>query len=224
MAAQAQERGVGSLASSAEQPLVSSRDFFYKRLFSLLGIIPLGLYVVVHLYNNSNSLRGATAYNEYLRQSRTVPYYSVLVWTFVYLPMVLHALYGLVIIKRGRPNNLRYPWFRNLKYLLQRLSGLGLLFFIPAHVYKTKWEPPMHGQTLDFRHMVEGMHEPLTLTIYLLAITGVAFHLANGIWDFCYTWGITVGPKSQRAMELFSGLAFLLLSALGLNAIRGFFL
>ncbi len=210
-------------SSAAEISVSESRDFFYKRLFSLTGILPIGLYVILHLYNNSHSLAGGPAYNEYLRQSRSLPYYNVLVWTFLYLPMAFHGLYGLVIIKRGRPNAFRYRWFRNLKYVLQRLSGLGLLLFIPAHVYKTKWEPPMHGYSIDFRHMAEGMHEPVTLIIYLLGITGVSFHLANGAWDFCYTWGITVGPKSQRAIEILSVLLFAALVMLGLNAIRGFF-
>ncbi|MBI4470879.1 MAG: hypothetical protein HY650_16310 [Acidobacteria bacterium] len=210
------------MSSPVARRLPSS--FFWKRLFSLLGIMPIGVYVVLHLYNNSHSLQGQASYDAYLASSHDIPYYPILAWVFVYLPMLTHATYGLVIIKRGRMNNLHYPWFRNLKYMLQRLTGIGLLLFIPAHVYKTKWEPQLKGEVLNYHHMVEGLHEPLTLGVYLLGVTGVAFHLANGIWDFCYTWGITVGPKAQRSMEILSILAFLAFWSLGLNAIRGFFL
>ena len=27
------------------------------------------------------------------------------------------------------------------------------------------------------------------------------FHFTNGIWTFCITWGITVGPRAQRTLR-----------------------
>lgn len=205
-------------------PAEGVSGFFWKRLFSALGIAPIGVYVVLHLYGNSHSLQGQASYDAYLARSRDLPYYSVLVWLFVYLPILVHGIYGVVIVLRGRVEARRYTWLRNYKYLLQRLSGLGLLLFIPAHIYKTRIEPPMQGKVISFHHMVEGLHEPLTLGVYLLAVTGVAFHLANGIWDFCYTWGITVGPRAQRSVEILSIFLFVVLLLMGLNALRGFFL
>jgi succinate dehydrogenase / fumarate reductase cytochrome b subunit len=201
----------------------SIRAFLLKRLFSFLGIVPLGIYVILHLYNNAYSTQGPEAYNLYLQSSRQVPYYFLLVFLFIYLPLIFHGIYGLVLTRRGKMNYPQYAWFRNLKYVLQRLSGLGLILFIPAHVYKTKLAPALYGFQMDYRHMSEGMHESITLTVYILGILAVAFHLANGIWSAGITWGVTLGPKSQRVSEILSIFIFGVIVIMGFNAIRGFF-
>ena len=195
--------------------------FFLKKAFSLLGILPLGVYVILHLYHNNASLSGPEAYDRYLVESRSMPFYLTLAVVFVYLPVLFHGVYGLLLIGRSRPNYPAHSYFRNLKYFLQRLSGIGLLLFIPAHVYKTKIETALQGRTMDFAHMSEGMHEWLTFAVYVLGITGVAFHLANGVWSFMYSWGISPGPQSQRRWEIASIFLFLIILALGFSAIGG---
>lgn len=197
--------------------------FFLKRLFSLLGIVPISVYVIFHLYHNAYSTQGAEAYNRYLQSSRSIPYYFFLVLLFIYLPIIFHSIYGLILTWRAKPNYSEYTWFRNLKYLLQRLSGLGLILFISAHIYNTKIDPTIRGFQLDYHHMSKSMQDPLTLIVYMLGILGVAFHLANGIWSAGITWGITLGPRSQRVSEILSIIAFVMITLMGLNAIRGFF-
>lgn len=192
--------------------------YWAKQLFSFLGIVPLGVYVVLHLFHNASSLNGPQAYNAYLAESRNVPLYGLLVLLFVYAPIAYHALYGLAFTFRGRPNVASYPFYRNWKYLLQRVSGLGLLVFIPAHVYKEKYE---QAAATDFLRMYEALHEPLTFWVYVLGVLGVAYHLANGIWDLCFAWGITTGEKGRRTLDGVAVVLFLLVAALGFAAMRG---
>ena len=44
----------------------------------------------------------------------------------VLAPLLLHTVWGLGRLFTSRPNNLRYGYFENLKYLLQRLASLLL--------------------------------------------------------------------------------------------------
>ena len=128
-----------------------------------------------------------------------------------------------MITYRGEPNVVREPKFRNWKYLLQRVSAIGVLLFVPAHVYKTKIEPWSQGFTINFAHMHEGLSEPLTFAVYALAMLGVAFHLANGLWLAGITWGVWVGPKAQRRGEILSivfGVALLALAFVSIFALR----
>ena len=90
---------------------------------------------------------------------------------------------------------------------------------MPAHVYKTRVEPWVNGYAIDYAHMREGMHEPITLAVYVLGVIGVAYHLANGVWLAGLTWGIFVGPGGQRRAEWLSIVLGVLVLAMALTAI-----
>lgn len=199
------------------------RSFILGKLFSLLGIVPLGIYVISHLYNNTRSVTGPETFNAYLTQSRETPILIPLMVMIIWVPIFFHGIYGLLVVKRSKPNLVRFPFFENVKWALQRLSGLGLLFFIPAHIYKTRIEPTMHGQALDFNHMVEALHEPLTFAVYLLGVLGVSYHLANGIWQFAIGWGLALSERGMRRMQILSMIVFVSLAVLGYTAIWGFY-
>ncbi|MDQ6893041.1 MAG: hypothetical protein M3167_10220 [Acidobacteriota bacterium] len=202
---------------------MSARGFWQRRIFSFCGVVPLGVYVVWHLVNNIYAVSGARAFDARLAQATSSPVYRPAIWLFVYLPFVIHAVIGLFITLRSKPNPLRQPRLRNWKYLLQRVSAVGVLLFVPAHVYKTKIEPWREGFSIDFAHMRAGMLEPLTFAVYVLGMVGVCFHLANGLWLAGITWGVFTGPKGQRRGEWLSilfGVALLLLSLGAIFALR----
>jgi succinate dehydrogenase / fumarate reductase cytochrome b subunit len=200
----------------------SNRSFWLGKLFSLAGILPIGIYVILHLYNNLRSLSGEESFNQHLANSRMLPLIVPLTILVIWVPIAFHGLYGLFAMKKSRPNLGRFPFFENLKYIVQRLSGIGLLLFIPAHIYKTKFEPAMEGHALDFSHMAEGLHEPLTLTIYVLGVLGVAYHLANGVWQFSIGWGIATTERGMKRFQALSYLLFVVLMLFGFGAIWGF--
>ena len=201
----------------------SNRSFWLGKLFSFLGLFPLGGYVVLHLYKNMTSLGGEEAFNQYIDQSRSMPMMVVFMVLLLWIPIAFHGIYGLFAMKKSRANFSRAPFFGNFKYLLQRLSGIGLLLFIPAHIYKTRIEPGFFDSHMDFYHMMEGLHEPLTLTVYILGVLGVAYHLGNGVWQFSIGWGIARTEAGMKRIEKLSYLIFALVLLMGYSAIWGFF-
>ncbi|MFN2634061.1 MAG: hypothetical protein ABR610_11655 [Thermoanaerobaculia bacterium] len=201
----------------------SARSFWARRIFSFCGIVPLAIYVVWHLFNNIYAINGRAAFDARLKEATGSPLYAPAIWLFVYLPFVIHAIVGLVITFKSRPNALAMPRFRNWKYVLQRISAIGVLLFVPAHVYKTKIEPWRVGFDVDFAHMQEGMREPITFAVYALGMLGVVFHLANGLWLAGITWGIFTGPRGQRLGEWLSvafGIALMALAFAAIFALR----
>jgi succinate dehydrogenase / fumarate reductase cytochrome b subunit len=198
------------------------RSYWLGKLFSLVGIVPLGIYVILHLYNNLRSLYGEESFNQHLAQGRSMPLIVPLTILVIWIPIAFHGLYGLIAMKKSRPNLGRFRYFDNLKYVIQRLSGIGLLLFIPAHVFKTRIEPGLEGKSLDFLHMAEGLHEPLTLTIYILGVLGVAYHLANGIWQFSIGWGLATSQRGMNRVQILSFVVFVALLVMGYGAIWGF--
>lgn len=204
-----------------KQPVQSMRSFWLGKIFSLFGIVPLGLYVIVHLYNNLSSLGGAENFDRHLQESRSLPLIVPITILVIWIPVLFHGIYGLFFMKKARPNLHKLPYFGNLKYLIQRLSGIGLLLFIPAHIYKTRIEPGFLHSTLNFHHMSEGLHELDTLVIYSLGVLGVAFHLANGIWQAGIGWGVTTSQRGMQRMQWVSYAIFVLILAMGYGSIWG---
>jgi succinate dehydrogenase / fumarate reductase, cytochrome b subunit len=204
------------------------------RLFSLFGIVPLGTYLIVHLANNTKAVYGAAAYNQYLTDSKSSPIYFALMLIGFYFPLAWHTVVGLKKASEARPNLLQYSHFRNLKFVLQRLSALGLLAFIPAHIFKTRIEPWLHGINIDFNHMVEGFHESLpvpgigpvpyvTVVVYLLGTLGACFHFANGLWGASISLGLITNAQSQKRFEIFTIGLFLALYAMAVTSIYGIY-
>src|SRR5690349_13720684 len=83
---------------------VSHRSFWLGKLFSLIGIVPLGAYVIVHLYNNLRSLYGEESFNQHLSASRSLPFIVPITILVIWIPILFHGLYGLFGMKKSRPN------------------------------------------------------------------------------------------------------------------------
>lgn len=211
-----------STAEATSTPTVNMTQFWLGKAFSLLGLA-LSFYVVLHLYNNTTSLSGAEAFNAHVAKSRQTPFYVPMAILALWVPIFFHGIYGLFTLKDSRPNLLRFKYFENLKYVLQRLSGIGLLAFIPAHVYKTRIEPALSGHSVDFAHMVEGFHEPLTVVVYLLGVLGAAYHVANGVWQFSIGWGLVKTQKGMNRVMAFAIVLGLALLTMGYAAMWGFY-
>src|SRR5579871_2686596 len=196
-----------------------------KQVMSLLGVVPIGAYVVCHLWTNMYSIAGADAFNARLESTRGGPFFIFLEVFGLGVPILIHAVQGLRIVFKMRPNNVRWPTMRNLKYFLQRLSGVGILLFFAAHVIKARIMPAM-SDTPPFHETWAGMHEalsePLTFTVYALGLLGVSYHLANGLWGSALTFGLTVTPRGQKRMEIVSALALVVLLGMSTVAIVGF--
>jgi succinate dehydrogenase / fumarate reductase cytochrome b subunit len=193
-----------------------------KMVMSLLGVVPLGVYVVLHLWTNMHSVLGEEAFDAALKASREKPAFLFLEIVGLGLPILIHTLIGLGIIVKMRPNNVRYGYFRNLRYLLQRLSALGVLLFLGAHVVKARIMPATQGTHETWRGMHEALSEPVTFTVYALGLLGVSYHLANGLWGSALTFGLTVGPRAQTRMQWIALFTFFLLMAMSTIAVWGF--
>ena len=81
---------------AALQPLRAGQgtSFLWRKLHSLLGIIPIGAFLLEHLLSNFEALKGPLAYGEQVKFLNSLPLVRVLEWVFIFLPILYHALYG----------------------------------------------------------------------------------------------------------------------------------
>ncbi|KYG91595.1 succinate dehydrogenase cytochrome b558 subunit [Metasolibacillus sp. FSL H7-0170] len=199
------------------------REFLWRRLHSLLGIIPVGLFLVFHLSLNFTAVGGEDTYNSATGMMELVPHALLLVmeWVIIYIPLMFHAFYGVYIAFTATNNTSRFSTFRNWAFRLQRMTGIFLVVFIAWHIFQTRIQKAL-GAEVNYDMMAEIVASPWMLGFYIVGILSATFHLANGIWAFLVSWGITQSPKSQQIATYVTMVIFAILSIVGVAAILAF--
>lgn len=218
------------VAPSGSQPSFLVRNgFLIRRLHSLSGLVPVGAYMVVHLLVNASVLNGAATFqNNVLNIHKLGSLLPLVEWTFIFIPILFHAIIGVWIVAGGLPNTQHYPYAANYRYTLQRATGVIAFIFIMLHVFH------MHGwfhADSWVTHVVEpfggGQFKPYNATstagtalqgvivtiLYAIGVLSCVYHLANGIWTMGITWGVWTSPAAQtRALRVCTALGVLLLA------------
>jgi len=195
-------------------PSGGSYDFLIRRLHSLTGVIPVGIFLTMHLCTNSLVAlsRGGVDYYQ-LSVNRFHALGPLLVPLEVFgilLPIAFHGLLGLKIWWESQPNVGRYPYWCNFRYTLQRITGVIVFAFILMHLWHMHWlgehMPGDHGAMFDPKVATATAAYALqakawwTVPAYAIGIACACYHFATGLWTFMITWGITVGERSQDRM------------------------
>lgn len=167
-----------------------------RALHSLTGLVPVGVFMFVQLWLHARALDGPAAHAEAMALLNGD---GAAIWQwFVIMPLCYHAVYGIVLIARPRYNIRRYPFSRNWNYTLQRVTGIVALVFIIYHATTVSLQ--LQLGRLTAADMYELLVNRLSTTSggvpwiavgYLIGLAACSFHLANGLWTFCYRWGLT---------------------------------
>jgi succinate dehydrogenase / fumarate reductase, cytochrome b subunit len=207
-----------------------SRTFVLRKLHQLSGIVPLGIFLLEHFYTNSKALTGAADFNNAVRDLQSIPYILFVEIGGIFIPLIYHAVYGLVITVEARPNNLAYPYARNWFYLVQRITGVILFLFITFHVLNFRFGllpwlnniSVAHAPDQAFDIVAREFRMVPIFIVYMIGVTATVWHFANGIWLFLVDWGITIGERAQR-LSGYACIGFgVVLLLVGFNAMVAF--
>ncbi len=209
-----------------------SRTFLMRKLHQLTGIVPLGMFFFVHMFTNSKAMSGDKVFNDAVADIHHIPYLLFVEIGGIFLPLLFHSIYGIVISAEARPNTLNYGYGRNWFYVFQRVTGIFLFFFLTFHILNLRFG--LIPGVDSFGHSVASNSDRAfdivsvefrnigIFIIYVLGVTATAWHLAYGFFLFAVDWGILIGEKAQKyALYACIGLAFFL-SAVGINAMVAF--
>lgn len=200
---------------------MADHDYGEHRLHSLLGVIPVGLFLVVHLTVNYQATKGPEAFNQAASFMESLPYLLFLEIVMIYLPILFHAILGVYIAFTAKNNVRNFGFFRNWMFLLQRLSGLFLVIFLAWHIWETRIAMAL-GTPLNYELMAHILSNPGIIIFYVVGILCAVYHFSNGLWSFCVHWGILVSPKSQKIGSYVALAVFVLLAYVGIRALFAF--
>jgi succinate dehydrogenase / fumarate reductase, cytochrome b subunit len=203
------------MPSAAAQPKTS---YLLDKLHSLSGVIPIGIFLLEHFFENSYALVSPGKYNYVAGKLETIPWRVPVEFLFIWLPFLFHGCYGGYIWWKGKSSALGHPWMANWMYTLQRWTGIIAFLYIGWHVWTERFLT--HGKT-TYGEVAQTMSNPWHVAIYVVGVLAASFHLGNGLWNFACKWGIAVTVRSQRAAAWFGAFVAVVFTVVGVAIVAG---
>lgn len=226
-----------STAGAVGSTFFGRNEFLLRRLHSLSGLIPVGAYMCVHLITNATVLDSPASFQDKVYTIHSLGVLLPLIeWVFIFIPILFHAIFGLVIIKSGSSNTSAYSTSGNRRYSMQRISGMLAFAFIMWHVFhmhgwihNEAWveqADKLAGAQFDPYNAASSAGTAIQASLlvqifYTIGILSCVFHLANGIWSMGITWGLWISPAAQRRASWLSLGFGIVLSVIGMSALVG---
>ena len=197
-----------------EQKQYLCTDFYIRRIHSILGIVPIGIFLCLHLTLNSSAIFGVDAWSAVIDGMRSVPFIILGELFIIAIPILFHAVYGFYIVYLSDMPLLRYQYVKNWMFILQRVTAVITTIFVIDHVLFVRI---LTDSTLDVMSaMANALHTPVGFILELIGIWASIFHFTNGIFTFLVTWGVLQGDRVQKVVSF---LTMLLCAALCLLAL-----
>lgn len=199
-------------------------DFYIRRIHSISGIVPIGFFLLEHIFSISTVLGGKKAFDSTVAHLAAIPN-EVLIpleILFIAIPFLFHGIYGLLIFNDAKNNATSgYGYARNWQFYFQRITAIIVAAFLVYHVIALRFNKAMFiAAPYDYMHA--HLANPAIFAFYAVGLVATIFHFTNGIFTFCITWGITAGPRAQGLVnKAMLGLCALL-SVVGLAALTKF--
>ncbi len=222
---------------SPPRSIGGKHHFLLRRLHSLTGIVPVGVFVIFHLFTNFQMIFPGAFQHEvnFIHSLPALIFLELTIW----LAIGFHAALGIVYTVVGaKPNASKYPYWDNWRYTLQRVTGIVALLFILLHVSTLRWRwtygglfEPFYvtglgpdGSEIPMAHASTAMALQVSWVmgvVYFLGALAVVYHWANGLWTAAITWGLTISDQAQRRWAYVCGGLFVALTIFFIGALWG---
>ena len=197
-----------------EQKQYLCTDFYIRRIHSILGIVPIGIFLCLHLTLNSSAIFGVDAWSAVIDGMRSVPFIILGELFIIAIPILFHAVYGFYIVYLSDMPLLRYQYVKNWMFILQRVTAVITTIFV---IYLVLFVRILTDSTLDVMSaMANALQTPVGFILELIGIWASIYHFTNGIFTFLVTWGVLQGDRVQKVVSF---LTMLLCAALCLLAL-----
>ncbi len=219
------------LPNTSETTFLSRHHFLLRRLHSLSGIVPVGVFVIMHLFTNFQMVVGDFQHEvDFIHATPALLFVEIALWGSI----AFHAALGLVYTFSGQPNTRKYPHADNWRYFFQRATGFAALIFIFLHVATLRWRwefggwfTPFYVRGADGQPLAHAttalamQHAWWVVAIYLVGVLSVIYHWSNGLWSSAITWGLTISVAAQRRWGYVCAALGVALTIFSLGAVVG---
>lgn len=172
------------------------------RAHSLLGVVPLSAFVLLHLYVQSSARSGREPWID------AAVHHPLAGWPLWLLlaAFAAHAFLGALRFARERrgPRDARGP---AALAAIQAATGLLALLFIFYHALSLGMfqSGPQHGVHAAYARLWATLGRPGVLGAYLVGTAAVCLHLAHGWSRAAVVWGLARTERAVLLWRLFAG-------------------
>ena len=200
-------------------------SFWLRRLHSLSGIVPVGLFLIEHFVSNAFATNGPGAYTKQVELLTSFPFVVALELFGIWLPILYHSLYGFYIWYRGESNVGDYAWTGNWMYSAQRWTGAIAFFYMAYHTWHLRFTGVhlLSHPAASFGKVQMEFQNPWIVAFYVVGIVAASWHFAYGLWLFAAKWGITTGETARRRWGYLCGIIAVAFIAIGIATMLSFF-
>jgi len=220
-----------SEASSSPEVFFKKHHFLLRRLHSLSGIVPVGIFVIMHLFTNFQLIAGDYQHEvEFIHSLPALLFMEIAIWGGI----GFHAALGVCYMMKWLPNVRQYTYADNWRYFLQRITGWIALIFIFLHIATLRWrwniagwDTPFFVAAPDGTPLVAAstamalQTSAFVVFLYVVGVFSVVFHWCNGLWTAAITWGLTISVNAQRRWGYACAVLGIALSIFSAGAILG---
>ena len=160
-----------------------------RRAFALSGIVPIGVFLVLHLWTSAALLQSRDVYDAQLAAVNGLSILFVLELVLVFAPLAFHALYGLHLA--FRPDDGPRTYASPRMFVLQRITGVLAFVFIAAHLFHLRAHTEIGALGYSTR-----LARDLSATAWGIPVAGLGYlvgigvsvvHLVNGTGSYVFT-------------------------------------
>ncbi|MFA6848904.1 MAG: succinate dehydrogenase [Selenomonadaceae bacterium] len=176
--------------------------FYLRRLHSICGIVPIGLFLLEHVITNASVIGGPAPFNAAVGRLAAIPHEIMIPLEIcgVAIPFLFHGIYGAYIALQAKNNPGSYGYARNWQFALQRWTAWFLAAFLIWHVVYLRIMVKGGGTPISYELLQSYFSNPIVFVLYTIGMIAAIFHFCNGLSTFCMTWGIAKGPRIQSVI------------------------
>lgn len=194
-----------------------------RKWHSILGVGPLLAFLLLHAWEANAAIAGRDAFTQRFALTTSSLVGLLLKSVITLLPLLVHAALGIGVLRRVPDEGPLARYASKGLRRLQALTGSVVALFLIFHLVRT-WAPLIYGADAGAAYDSLTLHAgvPFEMTLYVLGIVCVSFHVGQGLVAASVTWGWVSDAASLARVRIVVGIVAFLLFLVFLNSLSHF--
>lgn len=191
---------------------------------SLSGLLPVTVWLAFHVWEVAAAAGGQGAFAERITGPTAGSLGLLVEVLLILLPLAVHIVTALMIVAKERDGYTARGYDSPGSRRLQRGSGLLALLFIGAHLQHI-WLARVlghHDAIEEYGRLAADLGTPLYLGIYIVGLSAVFLHLAEGLTAAAHTWGVAPSGPARLRVRVVTTVFAVALWVVSINSLSHF--
>jgi succinate dehydrogenase / fumarate reductase cytochrome b subunit len=196
-----------------------------RRLLTLTGVAPLGVFLIEHVVANASAMGGSERFDSVVGAMARSPLANVIELLLVFVPLAVHVVVGLSLTFKPAKD---HTYASDGAYRAQRIAGVIALVFVVAHLLELRLGRALFGLAVtslytklsaDLSWTWAGV--PWVALGYVIGIGATALHFVNGLWSYFAARGTRPSTRMTYGLAALGGALFLVGTATTISVSTG---